>query len=226
MQKILITGASSWLWYIVAKKFLDEWYEVICLGRHKPELKCTHIPVDFSHQEQIVSCVESIIIHHTNFSAVVCCAGIGYIEWVDQVDYTNTQEMFQVNIIWQSYLLSELSETIIQQWTDIVFVGATIWYKANEFMPLYGTSKRALRGLAENRRAFLKNTACRVLHISPWWMDTESNIWPQGRETIIAQKTGKNLWTYLSTTAVADFIRTALHMPKNMEIAEVIINRK
>lgn len=227
MPKVLITWASSWLWNKLAHVFLDAWYDVVCLSRNlstAPET--TNISLDLRDKVSIEDAVSVIQYKHGDFSLIVCCAWIGYIEQLDQIDYDHTEQVFQVNITWHAYLLSKLANTIKKNNADLVFVWATIWYKANEYMPMYSISKRGLRWLVENRRTFLKQTACRVLHISPWWMDTESNIWPQGRESIVADKTGKSVSIMLDTGTVAKFIFQATQLPKNMEIAEVIINRK
>ncbi len=93
-------------------------------------------------------------------------------------------------------------------------------------MPLYSVAKRWLRGLIENWRQGLKGTASRVILVSPWWLDGESNLGPDGRETKITQITGKGPGIMLSTGEVAKFIMSIYQLPKNMEVSEIIINRK
>ncbi|MDR0771941.1 MAG: SDR family NAD(P)-dependent oxidoreductase [Candidatus Peribacteria bacterium] len=51
--------------------------------------------------------------------------------------------------------------------SDLIFIGATIAYKGNEFMPMYSVSKWGTRGLVENCRLALKSSSCRVIMISP-----------------------------------------------------------
>jgi short-subunit dehydrogenase len=101
------------------------------------------------------------------FSTLICCAGIGYIEKMEEINYEHTETMFEVNIIGQSVLLSGLMNEIKTNATDVVFVGATIGYKGNEFMPMYSVSKRGTRGLIENCGLALKSSACRVIGVSP-----------------------------------------------------------
>lgn len=227
-MKIVITWASSWLWLSLAKIFCNAWHEVISIWRKEPRLhnSNTHLPTDFTEEKSIDQTIETITSQHSDISCIICCAGIGYIEELDQINYTHTQEMFQVNIVGHSYLLSWLTEIIKHNSVDLVFIWASIGYKANEHMPLYSVTKWWLRWLVENRRAFLKDTWSRVLHISPGWMNTESNIGINWRETIIEQKTWKKTINFLETTKIAEFIYTCVNLPKNMELAEVIINRK
>jgi NADP-dependent 3-hydroxy acid dehydrogenase YdfG len=134
--------------------------------------------------------------------------------------------MFQVNIIGQSYLLSELSWLIKKNNTDLVFIWATIWYKWNEFMPMYSITKWWTRGLIENWRNELKNTKSRVIWIHPWWLNTESNIWENGRETIISNMTWKKVGNVIDVDSLSHLILNFFELPKNMEVSEVIINRK
>lgn len=227
MKTAIITWASSWLWLELCKIFVAQWYQVIGLSRSKPIIDTViHIPTDLSDKDSIEHTAEKITTEYTQFHTIINCAGIWYIEDIDSTDYNHTQEMFQVNIIWQHHLLSLLSSNIRSNNADIVFIWATIGYKANEFMPLYSVTKRWLRWLVENRRANLKDTQSRVLHISPWWLQTESNIWPDGRESIISLKTWKKIWVFMDPTIIAEFIYSTLQLPKNIELSEVVINRK
>jgi NADP-dependent 3-hydroxy acid dehydrogenase YdfG len=80
--------------------------------------------------------------------------------------------------------------------------------------------------LMENRRIELKNTACRVIGVHPGWMNTDSNLGPTGRENIISKMTWKTIWTFLDANEVAKFVCSLAQLPKNMEISEVVINKK
>lgn len=226
MKKVIIMGASSGLWLDLSKVFMEKWYEVIGLSRTKPELPITHIPIDFTDKESIPIAWKQIKEKYFDFSCIISCTGIWYIEKLDTIDFDHTDEMFQVNIIGQSYLLSELSWLIKKNNTDLVFIWATIWYKWNEFMPMYSITKWWTRGLIENWRNELKNTKSRVIWIHPWWLNTESNIWENGRETIISNMTWKKVGNVIDVDSLSHLILNFFELPKNMEVSEVIINRK
>ena len=226
MKKVIITWASNWLGLEISKVFIEKWYEVIWLSRTKPAINITHLPTDFTNEKSILKSVEEIKEKYSDFSHIICCAGIWYIEKLDNINYEHTEEIFKVNITGQWYLLSKLSEQIRKNNSDLVFVGATIGYKWNEFMPMYSVTKWWLRWLIENRRNELKNSSCRVIWIHPGWMDTESNIGPEGRETLIGKMTWKSVWTLLDKNAISNLIYNLIDLPKNMEVSEVIINRK
>jgi len=226
MNRVIITWWSNWLWLELSKTFIEKWFEVISLSRNKPNIPSIHLETDLTDEYSINKTVEEIKEKYSNFSTIICCAGIWYIEKIDSINHKNTDNMFKVNIIWQAYLLSNLTNLIKDNNADLIFVGATIWYKGNEFMPMYSVTKRWLRWLIENRRNELKNNSCRVIGIHPWWMNTESNIGIEGRETIISNITWKKVWTLLDKTAISNFIYNLTQLPKNMEVSEIIINRK
>ena len=227
MKNIIITWVSSWLWYSLSKLFLNKWFNVIWLSRTKSDLDLNHFKVDFTNEISIKNCSEKIIFEYDwKIDCIINCAAIWYIEDLNDVDFEKTREVFSVNLWGQNYFLSQLSDLIKKSWTDIVFIWATIWYKANGFMPIYSMSKWGLRWMIENWRAFLSKTKNRVIWIHPGWLDTQSNIWPEWRETLISEITWKPVWSLISTDEISKLVYTFINLPKNIEISEVIINRK
>lgn len=226
MKRVIITWGSEGLWFELSKLLLEEGYEVICLSRKKPNLWVIHIATDLTNEASIDNAVESIKKDYSDFSYLINCAAVGHIEKFWKFNPKNSKEMFDVNVFWPSLLISQLLPLIKNNESDIVYIGATIWYKANEFMPLYSTTKWGLRWLIENVRLELKNTKCRVIWIHPWGLDTESNIWPKWRETLISEMTWKKIGSLIKTSDLANFIYQTIITPKNIEISEVIINRK
>lgn len=226
MKSIIITWVSEWLGYELAKVFLKNNFQVIGLSRNKPNLDIIHLEIDLTEEKSINKTIEQIKSKYHDFTWVICCAAIWYIENLENDNFKHTESMFKVNIIWQNYLLSKISNLIKSNNSDLIFIGATIWYKANTFMSMYSVTKWWLRWLIENWRLELKDTNSRVIWIHPGWLDTESNIWSSWRETLISEITKKPIWTLLDKTKVAEFIYSTTQLPKNMEISEVIINRK
>ena len=225
MKKVIITWASSWLWECFVDKFLAEWYEVIGLCRRKSDKVTYFFPTDFNDEASITSSITSLQ-EFTNIDCVVCCAAIWEIEWLDEIDFKKTQEVFQVNISWQNFLLSGIQDILKKSNSDIVFIWATIWYKANKFMPFYSITKWALRGMIENWREFFKWTTVRVIWIHPGWLETQSNVWEWWREHKIAALTGWKIPKLMNPKDIANFVFTTTQLPKNIEISEMIINRK
>jgi short-subunit dehydrogenase len=224
MKKVIITWCSSGLGYELCKQYLEMGYAVVGLSRSMPNLPIEHITLDLTQEDSIVEVSNKIVSDHSNFDIFINCAWIWDIQPMWEMSIDSIQSMMQVNLLWTMSLYAKLRNLIIINNVDICFVWATIWYKANEYMPAYSVSKRWLRWFIENVRHDLKATNARVIGVHPWWLDTESNIWPQGRESII--KWFGNTTTMLSTNSVAQYIIYTLNLPKNMEVSESIINRK
>lgn len=226
MNKVIITWWSEGLWLELSKLFLEKGYEVICLSRKKPNLWVIHIATDLTNETSISNAVETIKKEYPFFSCLINCAAVWHIEKFWNFDAKKSKEMFDVNVLWPSILISELLSLVKNNESDIVYIGATIWYKGNEFMPIYSTTKWGLRWLIENVRLELKSTKCRVIWIHPWGLDTESNIWPKWRETLISEITWKKTDSLMKASDLANFIYQTITTAKNIEISEVIINRK
>ena len=226
MDRVIITWGSEWLWLELSKLFLQKGYEVICLSRKNPNIWVTHITTDLTDEMSISNIVEEIQKEYASFSCIINCAAVWHIEKLWQIDSKNTKAMFDVNLVGPALLASQLLSLIKSNEADLVYIGATIGYKANEFMPIYSVTKWGLRWLIENMRLELRSTKCRVISIHPGWLDTESNIGPKWRETLIWKITWKQPSSLMKTSEIAEFIYQTINTSKNIEISEVIINRK
>lgn len=226
MKRFVIIGSRSGLWYQITKELLAQWDEVVWFSRSSSDLPIINLTGDLTKQQDIellITTIES----YTDISGIILCAWSGYIEKFDNMNWNHIDETFQLNLISQIKLLSRLLPFIKKYWIDIVDIGATIGYKWNDFMPAYSISKWWLRWLLENIRLELKSSSARVIGIHPGWMDTESNIGPDGRETIIAKISWKEVTTKLiNASDIAKLIISFLYLPKNIEVSEIIINRK
>ncbi len=221
MKNVLITWASTGLWLSLKQQYKSQWYAVYNISRSSDDFVC-----DLSDETSIKACAIGIKNKLTHIDIIINCTGGWETRSIDNVDWSIANQEWQLNTLGHALLISELRDTIKANGTDIVTIGATIWYKANEYMPIYSVAKRWLRWLVENRRAWLKWTKSRVILVSPWWLDTESNIGPDGRETIISQQTNKPLATMIPTKELAEYIYHTTSLPKSMEVSEIIINRK
>ncbi len=221
MKTILITWWSRGLGKELADVCKEQWYTVFSLARGGGDIVC-----DLTDKQSIEDAVATIMKDIPQIDCIINCAGGGEIESIDTFDFDHADEARKVNTLGHAYLIAGLRDQIKSQWTDVMTIGATIGYKANDYMPLYSVAKRWLRWLVENWRSGLKGTSSRVILVSPGWLDGESNLGPTGRETKIRQITGKDPWIMISTKELAKFILTIYQLPNNMEVSEVIINRK
>ncbi len=224
MKKVIITWISSGLWKSLAQVFFDAWYKIIGLSRTQWADFIDWIQTDLTDENSVENACENIWKNHSDFECMIHCAGDGFWEAIDALEWQKTQKTFQLNVIAPIVMTSKLFEIIKHNKADIINIWATIGFKPYSFFSVYGTSKWALRGWTENLQLELKGTPCRVIGVHPGWIDTAGNDRRRGN---IKELSGKDIgaW-FMSSDDIAKFILQIYQLPKNMEISEVIINRK
>lgn len=91
-------------------------------------------------------------------------------------------------------------------------------FKAYENQTAYTSSKWAIRGLTEALRVELKKNDCRVI-----------GFYPGGLKSRFVEKaTGvkADMNPYMNTKHIAQIMLNILNLPKDIEVSEIIINRK
>ena len=225
MKKVLITWWSRWLWLEISHTLLSQWIEVISLSRTKPNNKSGHIYIDFLKNKSVDGAIEKVLEDHSDFDTLILCAWGWEIEEIWEIKESSVENTMSLNLNSNISIANKLWDKIKQNWADIVVIWATIWYKSNTFMPVYSIAKWGLRWFVENLREYCKWTPSRVIHVVPWGLNTESNIWPEWRETIISKKTWKQINSLIDVREVSELIYSFLSLSKNIEISEVIVNR-
>lgn len=218
-MKIIITGASEGLGYQTAKLALEKGYQVVGISRKKPDLEIEHISADLTKLEDLRKVVAEIKEKYSDFSAFVNCVGRLLVQELGKIDYEESLNLLQLNVLAPVYLLSELIDLIKANEADIVNIGSTVGTKAYESQAVYGASKWAVRGLNHNLQLELKNTKCRVIGFNPGGF----------KSRIFEKATGvevKDWSAWMKPEELAKLILHTLELPKNMEVSEIIINRK
>ncbi|MBD3280720.1 SDR family NAD(P)-dependent oxidoreductase [Candidatus Dojkabacteria bacterium] len=219
IERVIITGASGGLGLETAKILLDKGYKVLNLSRKKPPVdEIEHIEMDLTVEESIDNAVREIEKNYSDFSALINNAGAIIMHELEEINYNDVQTVFQVNLIGPMYLASKLMRLVKENGADIVNVGSTVGYKAYHKQAAYNTSKWAMRGLNLYLQTELKNTGIRVIGFNPGGMKTEffdKNM----QETYDASQ-------YMDPKSPGKMIVTILETPKEMEVSEIVINRK
>jgi short-subunit dehydrogenase len=224
MKRIILTGASSWLGASLGSVFHDAGYEVIGLCRSKPTDYINWIETDLCNESSVLDSVQKIQDKYSDFSLLIHCAGDGDGEDIEKLDWENAERQFCLNMIAPAILTSKLIPLIKENNTDIIGIGATIGFKPYKYFTMYGASKWAFRWWIENLQLELKTTSSRVIGVHPGWMETK---WNTKRMNQIGELSGKSWWWgFMDTDDIARFILQIYNLPKNMEVSEIIINRK
>lgn len=218
MKRVIVTWVSEWLWYELAKIFLEKWVEVVWLSRTKPDIKINHIFVDFTKESDLEKAIVTIKDKYWEFDAIINCAWILSIEKIDKIKYEELDKVFKVNVFAPVLLVSKLTKLIKENESDIVNVSSTVWLKAYEDQCVYWASKWSIRWVTENFQTEFKWTKTRVIWFHPWGFKSrlfEKATWESA-----------DLSNFMEPKDIAKFMVTILELPKNMEVSHVVINRK
>lgn len=219
MPKAIITGVSEGLGYEVSKLLLSKRWEVLGISRSKPDLKIEHVAADLTKEEDLNKVIEKIRADFSDFSVLINCAGKLNIVPPTEVDYAETENLFKLNVLAPLYLSSKLLDLVKENEATIVNIGSSIGFKAYEGQAAYGTSKWAIRGLNHNLQLELKATKARVIGFNPGGF----------KSRIFEKATGETTtdWSgWMDPKEIAKLILQTIELPKNMEVSEIVVNRK
>jgi len=217
----LITGASDGLGLAIAELLVSKGKKAVSLSRTKPSAEGVDwIEVNLLDGVSIAQAAKRLLEDKEPIEALINCAAVTSYEDIDKLTPGELERMFKTNVTAPMLLTSELLGRIKQDNADIVNVGATIALKAGYAQQsVYSTTKWALRGFTQNLSEELKPTGCRVI-----------SFLLGGFNSKMHQKvTGKSIAepeNWMRTEDIAMCLVQLLELPKNMEISEIIINRK
>lgn len=219
MKRIIITWVSEWLWLEIAKVYLENWYEVIGISRNKPNLNIIHLKTDLTQEEDIEKTTKIIKDKYWDFEVLINCAWMMIVEELEELSYTNTEKLMKLNVIAPMIFTSKLMKNIKKNSSDIVNVASTVGTtKSCKKQCAYSASKIAVKWITENFQLELKESQSRVMGFNIWWFKSaffEKATWIK-----------VDLSKFMNAQDIAQFIKQILDLPKNMEVSEIVINRK
>lgn len=218
---IIITGASDGLGLAIGKLYASMGKKVVSLSRTRPpEENIDWIKTDLTDEKSILASSNSILENNETIEALINCAAITVYEELNALTPSGLDRMFRTNVTAPMLLTSMLLERIKKDNADIVNVGATIALKSGYAQQAtYSTTKWALRGFTQNLSDELKSTPCRVISFILGGFNSKMH----------EKVTGKPIndpENWMDAHDLAKCLVQTLEMPKNMEISEIIINRK
>lgn len=217
----IVTGASSGLGLAIAEALVAKGKKVVSLSRTRPAPEgIDWIQVDLLSEDSIVDVANQLLQKDQPIEGLVNCAAVTSYEDIDKLTPAELDRMFKTNVTAPMLLTSKLFDRLKQDGADIVNVGATIALKAGYAQQsVYSTTKWALRGFTQNLAEELKPTGCRVI----------SFLLGGFNSTMHQKVTGKPITdpeNWMRVEDIAAYLIQILELPKNMEISEVIVNRK
>lgn len=214
----IITGGSDGLGLEVSRLLLKKGWKVVSLSRSKPTVKVEWIKCDLEDKEDIEQAVEKLKAKFSKFDVLINNAGKIYFHDIDSINYDEADSLLKLNVLAPVYLTSLLMDLIVNNQVDIVNISSTIGFKAYERQAAYGISKWAVRGFNEYLKLELKDKKVRVI-----------GFYPGGFKSKFVQKaTGEtaDLSAYMEPRYLAKVLVETLELSKDVEVSEIVINRK
>lgn len=215
----VVTGASDGLGLELAKALAKQGARVISLSRSKPKAKgVEHITCDLTNEGSINQAAGQVRQQKESLLALVHAAGVYSDGKLAELTGAELARVYTTNIIGPMLLTARLLDRIKKDGADVVNVASTSGFKGSPGEAAYSSSKWALRGFSQNLKVELQSTPSRVISFCPGGMDT--GIF--GKAGLKDFDTSK----WMQPRDIANFMVRILALPKNIEVSEVVINRK
>lgn len=217
---IVITGASDGLGKEVAALYLAAGKRVVGLSRGACADGVEHIATDLTDAAQITAATEQINADPEPLEAFINCAGILSREQLDRLTAEAVGRLLDINLKAPMILTSGLMAKIKRDGADVVYVSSTYGLKAGPDESAYTASKWGLRGYCASVQQELKEFPSRVISFCPGAFDTKIYVKATGQDNSATKG------PLMAPSNVARCLKQLLDLPKNMEVSEVVINRK
>ncbi|MFI6034396.1 SDR family oxidoreductase [Streptomyces sp. NPDC051315] len=219
----LITGGGSGIGAAVARRLLDAGYRVTVTGRGEERLRA--FAAELGEPEELLTvvgstadygCVQSAVDRtlraHGRLDAVVANAGTATHDSVAEGDPTGWTDMVLTNVLGPAFLIRASVDALRRTRGRIVLVGSVAG-----FVPtpgnVYGATKWAVTGLAENTRRQVTEWGVGVTLVAPGRVETP--FWdgygslPPGH--------------LLTADQIADSVVWAIRQPEGVDVNTVVV---
>lgn len=217
---IVITGASDGLGLQIAKLFQADGKKVVNVSRRPSKHADINVLTNLRDGKEIEVAAKKIGKIKEQLEALINCAGVFSKSPFGKITEVEIKRLMSTNVKGPMLLVSNLADRIRKDGTDIVNVSSTAGTKGNQNEAIYNASKWALRGFSANLQAELRDTPSRVISFCPGGFQTKLFEKATGSDN-----TGDGS-DWMKAEDVALCLKQLLDLPKNMEVSEIIINRK
>ena len=175
-KNIIVTGGSLGIGKETAKKLLDKGANVLVIGRSLKRLqesflnsKAHLLSFDIGDVENIVvNAKKSLDFLDNRVDVLINNAGIGVSKSIEDLEYTDFIDVFNVNVFGLSLFTKELIPLMKSQKSGtIINIGSTASLKGYTNGSIYSSSKFAVRCLTQCWQAELRPFNIRVCQVNP-----------------------------------------------------------
>ena len=219
-RSFLVTGASSGIGNALTRALLDDGHAVVATGRREERLaalaeaadageRLTTVVADagdWGDTERVVAlCAD----RYGRIDGVVANAGYTVPGDVRTADVSRWPAMVAVNVLGPAYLARAAAPHLEASGGRIVIIGSVAGHK-NSPGNLYGATKWAATGLAENLRMLFAPLGVGVSLVSPGVVDTE--FYAAGTPEV-----------HIGADDLAETVRYVLGAPAEVDLSTVIV---
>ena len=175
-KNIIVTGGSLGIGKETAKKLLDKGANVLVIGRSLRRLKESFLNSKAKLLSFDIGDVENIVVNakksldflDNRVDVLINNAGIGVSKPIEELEYTDFIDVFNVNVFGLSLFTKEIIPIMKrQQHGTIINIGSTASLKGYKNGSIYASSKFAVRCLTQCWQAELRPYNIRVCQINP-----------------------------------------------------------
>lgn len=208
MKKAIITGASNGLGKEIGILLKEKGVEIVNVSTSKSNFN--DIITDLGKDNDLINTIQKIKEEHSNFDLLILNAGIMPLADIGETNF-DINKLFKINVTSSIKIVDELLSLIKKNKADIVIIGSVSSFKANPSHGVYTSTKHAIEGFIKSLQLELKDI--RVIGFHPGGFN--SNL----RNGVIKEG-------YMNPKDLAKILVGILDLPKNIEVSEIIINRK
>ncbi|MBO4255690.1 SDR family oxidoreductase [Streptomyces griseorubiginosus] len=219
----LITGGGSGIGAAVARRLLDAGHRVAVTGRREERLRAfaaelgepeglLTVAGNAAEWDDVQAAVEATLKDFGRLDTVVANAGYATHDSVAEGDPAGWRDMVLTNVLGPALLVRASVDALKETGGRIVLVGSVAGF-VNTPGNLYGATKWAVTGLAENTRRQVTEWGVGVTLIAPGRVETpfwdEYGSLPPGR--------------LLTAEQIADSVVWAIRQPEGVDVNTVVV---
>ena len=177
MKTVLVTGATSGIGRIIAKKLHENGYKVYGTSRtpekHKNELPFELLPLDITSENSIRDCVKALLNSSNTIDVLINNAGIGICGSAEETTLEQAYKQFETNF-WGVVKMTKAILPIMrkQRSGNIITIGSLAGLIGVPFQSYYSASKHALEGFFKSLKFEADPFNVRITVVEPGFFKT------------------------------------------------------
>jgi short-subunit dehydrogenase len=217
VKKAVITGGSSGLGHALAALLIKNGAAVVNVSRTGCDLGCENIPTDLTDNASITGMVAVVRERHQDCNLLVSCAGLMHWAEVGSNPMSQVDADIAVNLTGMIKVVDGIMPIIKQNRGDVVIVGSTSSFNTSAGSSLYCAAKHGVLGYIKSLQTEFSGADVRIHGIHPGGFKSQFHIKAQS---------GLKQEILMDPDELAAMILSFIALPRNMQVSEIIINRK